>query len=884
MASLARRFQRGTQLRRGTQLLVAFAVIGAVLAPLAADSAGGPQIATDKASYAAGDQVLIRGRAWTPSTDYALAVKLPDGSLLKMADPSATDQSPKLWTDVKTDSSGSFKYRLTAGTQAGSYRAGLLALPLSAGGLKPLATAGFSVAQPAPVAPQPKAAPKAISGSRTNLGSRTSSGSTATSSGAVKTPLANPAANLDQCANGPFSAPVQCTGSAWVNGNLNGNQAHYREGDSVPYRMRLTGLATGNTIIHTLTIGWDTLASGKHAIDYLTSYDRTETDADPCSGVSGCGNPSDFPIPPDPYVVAAGITPVPGDFTCFNCAIQSVSAYTGPTGAGGEQTITLSFTADVADPVVAWGGHIANEIDWGAGNAAGSVNGSPYHMRLIDLDGFGGNQDRSLSSGAVPPPPVITTEASPHTVPIGSSVTDTATVTGNVTGGAVDGTVEFWVCGPAGSPPDCSTGGTQVGGAVPITPGDTIVGTATSDPFTPTQVGTYCFRAEYFPAPGSLYSEGEHTDTTLECFTVGKAAPSITTQLSESTGSIGDIVHDSATLTGATSDAGGTVTYTVYSDDTCSTQFADAGTKTVTNGSVPDSNGVTFNAAGTYFWQAVYSGDASNESATSDCTSEPLVIGTNPTSITTELSTTTASIGEPVHDSATLGGATSDAGGTVAYTVYSDDTCSTQFADAGTVTVTDGSVPDSDPVTFNAAATYFWQAAYSGDANNDPSTSACTDEALVIGTNPTTITTQLSQSTGLTGDTVHDSATLSGATSDAGGTVTYTVYSDNTCATQFADAGTVTVTDGSVPDSNAVTFNAAATYYWQAAYSGDANNDPSTSACTDEALVITAPTPSGPPQTGAGPIGGRPWVLLFLALGFLVTLGGTSLMRWSRVR
>jgi hypothetical protein len=581
-------------------------------------------------------------------------------------------------------------------------------------------------------------------------------------------------------------------------------------------------------------------------------------------------------------VVAAGITPVPGDFTCFNCTIQSVSAYTGPTGAGGEQTITLSFTADVADPVVAWGGHIANEIDWGAGNAAGSVNGSPYHMRLIDLDGFGGNQDRSLSSGAVPPPPVITTEASPHTVPIGSSVTDTATITGNVTGGAVAGTVEFFVCGPAGSPPDCSTGGTQVGGAVTVTPGDTLVGTATSDPFTPTQVGTYCFRAEYFPAPGSLYSEGEHTDTTLECFTV-IARPSITTQLSTSTASIGQPVHDSATLTGATPDAGGTVTYTVYSDSTCSTQVADAGTKTVTNGSVPDSNSVTFNATGTFYWQAVYSGDSNNLGSTSDCTSETLVIRMNPTTITTQLSESPGSIGDSVHDSATLHGATSDAGGTVTYTVYSDDTCSTQFADAGTVTVTDGSVPDSNPVTFNAAATYYWQAVYSGDSNNLGSTSDCTSETLVIGMNPTTITTQLSESTGTVGDSVHDSATLHGATSDASGTVTYSVYSDNTCSTLFADGGTVTVTDGSVPDSSAVTFNAAATYYWQAAYSGDDNNAASTSDCTSEALVIKA-IPSGTPQTGAGPIGGRPWVPLFLVFGLLLALGGTSLMRWSRVR
>ncbi len=28
-----------------------------------------------------------------------------------------------------------------------------------------------------------------------------------------------------------------CTGGNWVNGNLNPNNSHYREGDSVPFRM-----------------------------------------------------------------------------------------------------------------------------------------------------------------------------------------------------------------------------------------------------------------------------------------------------------------------------------------------------------------------------------------------------------------------------------------------------------------------------------------------------------------------------------------------------------------------------------------------------------------------------------------------------------------------
>jgi hypothetical protein len=53
---------------------------------------------------------------------------------------------------------------------------------------------------------------------------------------------------------------------------------------------------------------------------------------------------------------------------------------------------------------MAWGGHIARAVDWGTGNSASGISGSPYHTRLISLDGSGGNQDRSLSANAVEPP------------------------------------------------------------------------------------------------------------------------------------------------------------------------------------------------------------------------------------------------------------------------------------------------------------------------------------------------------------------------------------------------------------------------------------------------------------------------------------------------
>lgn len=224
--------------------------------------------------------------------------------------------------------------------------------------------------------------------------------------------LLGSAADLCQCRNGPAEAPEPCTGTNWVNGNLNGSQAHYLEGESVPYRLAMTGLAVGPT--HTVTIEYDTTKDAHHAIDYLTSFDRTETDASPCDGTLNC-DPlvhEHFTIPIDANVTmghdgipgtADDITQIPGVFTMFNGTILSVSAYTvtGTYAGNSETRLTITFTNTDPNAVLAWGGHISTRADWGVGNSAIAISGAPYHMRLIDLDGSGGNQDRSLQSNAV---------------------------------------------------------------------------------------------------------------------------------------------------------------------------------------------------------------------------------------------------------------------------------------------------------------------------------------------------------------------------------------------------------------------------------------------------------------------------------------------------
>ena len=206
------------------------------------------------------------------------------------------------------------------------------------------------------------------------------------------------------------------------------------------------------------------------------------------------------------------------------------------------------------------------------------------------------------------------------------------------------------------------------------------------------------------------------------------------------------------------------------------------------------------------------------------------------TQISTTLSAVTVEVGGSVHDSATLSGATADAGGTVTYTVYTDSDCSLGAQSAGTKTVTNGLVPDSDPVTFNSAGDYYWQAAYSGDAKNGSSTSVCTSEHLVVTKKQPGISTAQHL-------LPNDDATISGTTSNAGGSITFELFSpsDATCAGTAAYSQSVPVSGSGTYSTTNGTFIASdsGTWRWKVTYSGDENNEAAVSACGVENFTIT---------------------------------------------
>src|SRR5262249_1703621 len=102
-------------------------------------------------------------------------------------------------------------------------------------------------------------------------------------------------------------------------------------------------------------------------------------------------------------------------------------------------------------------------------------------------------------------------------------------------------------------------------------------------------------------------------------------SPTITTEQDPASGSVGDLYKDKATLSGTfQQDGSGSITWTLYPNDDCTGEPVGTDSTSVdADGTFETPNGVTVNAAGTYYWVAKFSGDPNNGSATSGCADEP---------------------------------------------------------------------------------------------------------------------------------------------------------------------------------------------------------------------------------------------------------------------
>ena len=426
----------------------------------------------------------------------------------------------------------------------------------------------------------------------------------------------------------------------------------------------------------------------------------------------------------------------------------------------------------------------------------------------------------------------ISTSQTPTAAYVGQSISDTATVTGLVSPDSGD-TVTFRLY-------DNNTGsGAPLYTSSPVTV--TISGstaTATAPGYTTTSVGTDYWVATF---SGDTNNAGVSSGPTAEAVNVD----TISTSQTPTAAYVGQSISDTATVTGLVSpDSGDTVTFRLYDNNTGSgTPLYTSSPVTVTiSGSTATATapGYTTTSVGTDYWVASFSGDTNNAAVTSGPTAEAVNVDT----ISTSQTPTAAYVGESISDAATVTGLVSpDSGDTVTFRLYDNNTASgtpLYTSSPVTVTISGSSATATAPgYTTTAVGTDYWVASFSGDTNNAAVSSGPTAEAV----NVDTISTSQTPTAAYVGQSISDTATVTGLVSpDSGDTVTFRLYDNNTASgTPLYTSSPVTVTiNGSTATATApgYTTTAAGTDYWVASFSGDTNNAAVSSGPAAEAVNV----------------------------------------------
>ncbi len=454
--------------------------------------------------------------------------------------------------------------------------------------------------------------------------------------------------------------------------------------------------------------------------------------------------------------------------------------------------------------------------------------------------------DAGESSTTTQATPNITTTAS-GPVTVGGIITDTAHLSGGF--GTLGGTISFRVYAPGDTL--CST-------PIAVTPDVPVNGVNdyTSASFTTMATGAYRWRAFYSGDANNIAVSTACNDSG-ETSTVNLATPTLTTTASGPV-TVGDSITDTAHLSSGFGTLGGIISFTIYSpgDIHCFTPTSVIPNRPVNGAGDYISASFATITAGTYRWIAHYLGDANNEAVDTACndSGEMSVVGKATPGVTTDIHdashgvVTSVLAGATVHDSATITGLASPApSGMVDFTFYLSNDCTGSGIAAGTgIPLTSGEAHPSLPQGPLDAGDYSFKAHYNGDTNYVAADSAC--EALIVGRVSPTVNTQLklaSDNSNLpssisSGTSVYDTASLTGSY-NAGGTVTYKIYSNNSCTTEVTDVTPTVnlVIGGSIPDSTIYLFSSTGNFWYQAEYSGDANNFSATSICTSEPVEVS---------------------------------------------
>jgi uncharacterized repeat protein (TIGR01451 family) len=578
--------------------------------------------------------------------------------------------------------------------------------------------------------------------------------------------------------------PVSGGYANWVSGNSNGTKSHWREGDFIAYRTQVSGPAgTG----YDLSLSYDPVHSGGHAIDYLGSYDATETPSIACLqssnglDVSTCLKTSD---PPEFSPLNADYSNPCADLSGGGLMLTTDCPDNGsaasPTGSPGSVPATCPSTDTTAQCNLLNLTAISQGATCGGAGSSGTVHAGSGFTQLSGAFKIFGPSGTTVTGVSYSSQNVLSGTSTCITTvhvqfDIGGSGTETVVL---AWGGHIATTADWGAgnsaTGISGSPYHMSLNSLSINGI-------------------PTTVGSQ--------------------DRALSSSAI-ISAPTIATSIdgnATTTVPAGASVFDTATLAGASSNAGGTVTYDFFTGSLACSGTPATQIVSVTNAVVPNSTPQTLNSAGSYSYNAIYSGDSGNAGpVTSPC--EPLTVQPPNLQITKVADHGTVNAGDAIGYVVTIGntGAGTATGVTVSDTLPSNSGLSWSIDAGGTTgtwTITSGvlhfgPVDLASGISFHVHITSPTTAATCGTVNNTASATTTNDGNPSVGPVPitvncasVTITKTADQGTVSAGDPIGYVVTV---TNTGAGTAHSVAVSDtlptNSGLSWSIDAGTTTGT------------------------------------------------------------------------------------------
>ncbi len=228
---------------------------------------------------------------------------------------------------------------------------------------------------------------------------------------------------------------------------------------------------------------------------------------------------------------------------------------------------------------------------------------------------------------------------------------------------------------------------------------------------------------------------------TCESFAVVKAPNGVGTVVDDSTSNApwdgsehtGAAAYDTASVTTVGGiDPTGTLTYSLFSNGSCTGAPATTSTTTLSGGLVPNSATTSELAAGTYSYSGSYSGDTNYLPATGSC--DPFVVTRATSSLGSVVDDAandspwagTETVGSAAYDTSTLTGVAGfTATGTVTYHFFTNGTC-TGGSTSSAFTLSGGAVPQSASTgSLTVGGLYAFDTSFSGDANYQAATGSC---------------------------------------------------------------------------------------------------------------------------------------------------------------